>query len=63
MESIITKMVAVWEKRVGEAITSEAGVVGKFNNNSYKWSKAMRASTGSDSGVIFEMVLTNQWPL
>lgn len=43
---------------VGEAVTSEAGVVGKFNNNSYKWSKAMRASTGSDSGVIFEVILT-----
>lgn len=52
MESIITKMVAVWEKRVGEAITSEAGVVGKFNNNSYKWSKAMRASTGVILGLF-----------
>lgn len=43
---------------VGEAFTSEAGVVGKFSNNSYERSKAMRVSTGSDSGVIFEMVLT-----
>lgn len=37
---------------VGEAITSEAGVVGKFNNNSYKWSKAMRASTGVILGLF-----------
>lgn len=43
---------------VGEAFTSEAGAVGKFSNNSYKRSKAMRVSTGSGSGVIFEMVLT-----
>lgn len=43
---------------VGEAFTSEAGVVGKFSNNSYKWSKAMRVSTRSESGVIFEIVLT-----